>query len=43
MGGIVLAVLWVTALPIAVFVGGAIWTLTFGHFMIEDADDAGVS
>jgi len=42
MGGIVLVILWLTVLPVAVFVGGAIWTLVFGHCMIDDgAVDAG--
>jgi hypothetical protein len=40
MGGIIIVILMVTVFPVAIFVGGAIWTLLIGHFMIDDTDDA---
>ena len=39
-GGIILAVVMLLVLPIAVMLGGAIWSALLGFFLVEDADAA---
>ncbi len=39
LGGIVMAILMVFVLPIAVFLGGAIWSALVGWLLVEDADE----
>ena len=37
-GGIVLAVVMLLVLPVAVMLGGAIWSALMGLLLVEDAD-----
>jgi hypothetical protein len=37
-GGIVLAVVMLVLLPIAVMIGGAIWSMLMGWLLVDDAD-----
>jgi len=39
LGGIIMAILMVIVLPIAVFIGGAIWSALMGWLLVEDADE----
>ena len=34
-----MAMLMVLVLPVAVFVGGAVWSALLGSLLVEDADD----
>ncbi|MEX2100597.1 MAG: hypothetical protein WEB19_04205 [Acidimicrobiia bacterium] len=38
LGGIALAVVMLLVLPIAIMVGGAIWSAVLGFLLVEDAD-----
>jgi hypothetical protein len=38
VGGIILAVVMLLALPVAVMLGGAIWSAVLGFLLAEDAD-----
>jgi hypothetical protein len=37
-GGIVMAVIMLLILPVAVMLGGAIWSALMGWLLVEDAD-----
>ncbi|MCU1459424.1 MAG: hypothetical protein JWL73_3516 [Actinomycetia bacterium] len=39
LGGIIIAVLMVLVLPVAIFVGGAIWSALLGYLLVEDAEE----
>jgi hypothetical protein len=37
-GGIIIAVVMLLLLPIAVMIGGAIWSMLMGWLLVDDAD-----
>ena len=38
LGGILLAAVMLLVLPVAIMVGGAIWSMVMGFLLVEDAD-----
>jgi hypothetical protein len=37
-GGVIIVVLMVLVIPVAIFVGGFIWSALIGHFLVSDAE-----
>jgi hypothetical protein len=38
-GGVIIVVLMVLVIPVAIFVGGFVWSALMGHFLVRDAEE----
>jgi hypothetical protein len=38
-GGIIIVVAMILVIPIAIFVGGFVWSALIGHFLVADAEE----
>jgi hypothetical protein len=38
-GGVIIVVLMVLVIPVAIFVGGFVWSALIGHFLVRDAEE----
>jgi hypothetical protein len=38
-GGVIIVVLMILVIPVAIFVGGFVWSALVGHFLVTDAEE----
>jgi hypothetical protein len=38
-GGVIIVILMVLAVPVAIFVGGFVWSALVGHVLVADAEE----